>query len=182
MGRRPKCRFVGQGPVVKALKPAGVPARCLETVELGLDELEAIRLADLEGLYFDAAGELMGLSRATFGRLVERARHKVADAVVNGKMLVFKGGHVMPSGVRVFHCDDCGWDFEAAYGTGRPQVCPACDSRMIRRSDRGQRQSGRGQAGQGAAPGPGGVFSGQGRGRRRVRGGWRGQGGRQRSL
>ncbi len=94
MPRPCKCRFIGCQPKARCFKPRGVPACELQVVELGLDELEALRLADLEGLYQEAAAERMGISRATFGRLVSEARGKVADALLNGKMLVFAGDRV----------------------------------------------------------------------------------------
>jgi predicted DNA-binding protein (UPF0251 family) len=87
MPRPCKCRLVAAQPPVSAFKPAGVPGRELESIELGLDELEALRLADLEGLYHDAAAERMGVSRPTFGRV--RAAQgglravSVQDAVVH---------------------------------------------------------------------------------------------------
>lgn len=59
-------------------------------VELEVEELEAIRLADLEGLYQEEASRLMGVSRATFGRILEGARRKVAEALVEGKALRLK--------------------------------------------------------------------------------------------
>ena len=59
----------------------------LDEVVLTLDELEALRLADLEGLYHDRAAERMGISRTTFGRILSEARKKVADALVGGKVL-----------------------------------------------------------------------------------------------
>lgn len=78
----------------RLMKPAGVAARELEEIRLGLDEAEAIRLADLEGLYQEAAARSMGVSRQTFGRIVEIARKKIADAVLNGKALRIEGGEV----------------------------------------------------------------------------------------
>jgi len=75
----------------RVMKPAGIPARELEEVRLGLDEAEALRLADLEGLYQEAAARSMGVSRQTFGRIVETARRKIADAVLNGKSLRIDG-------------------------------------------------------------------------------------------
>lgn len=78
----------------RAFKPAGIPVRDLESVMLGFDELEAVRLADLDGLYQEAASIRMGVSRQTFGRIVESARRKIADAVVNGKRLRIEGGEV----------------------------------------------------------------------------------------
>jgi predicted DNA-binding protein (UPF0251 family)/predicted Fe-Mo cluster-binding NifX family protein len=76
-------------------KPAGVPARELEEVTLGRDGAEAIRLADLDGLYQDAAALRMGVSRQTFGRIIEAARHAVADAIINGKRLRIEGGEIV---------------------------------------------------------------------------------------
>lgn len=78
----------------RVMKPAGLPARELEEIALGFDEAEALRLADLEGLYQEAAARSMGVSRATFGRIVEGARRKVADAVLNGKALRVAGGEI----------------------------------------------------------------------------------------
>ncbi|RUM87792.1 MAG: hypothetical protein DSZ24_05330 [Thermodesulfatator sp.] len=62
-----------------------------EAVRLALDELEALRLADLEGLYQEEAAKRMGVSRATFGRILERARKKVAEALVMGKGIKIEG-------------------------------------------------------------------------------------------
>ena len=64
----------------------------LQQVSLSVDELEAIRLADLEGLYQEQAAQQMNVSRQTFGRILEAAHKKVADALVNGKALSIEGG------------------------------------------------------------------------------------------
>lgn len=79
----------------RIFKPAGIPAGILEHVTLGFDQVEAIRLADLEGLYQEAAALRMGVSRQTFGRIIESARRAVADAIINGKCLHIDGGHVI---------------------------------------------------------------------------------------
>jgi len=120
MTRPHRCRCIGFLPTATVFKPSGIPARQLEGIELRLDELEALRLADLQGLYHDEAAQGMGISRATFGRLVEAARHKVANALVNGKMIVIKGGVVAMSDGRTFVCRDCDHRFEAPHGAGRP--------------------------------------------------------------
>ncbi len=52
-----------------------------------MDELEALRLADFEGLYHEEAAKHMDISRATFGRIIDSARHKVAEAILQGKAL-----------------------------------------------------------------------------------------------
>jgi predicted DNA-binding protein (UPF0251 family)/predicted Fe-Mo cluster-binding NifX family protein len=74
--------------------PSGASGRGAETVVLTLDEAEALRLADLEGLYQQAAAQHMGVSRQTFGRIIESARRKTADALLNGKRLRIEGGVV----------------------------------------------------------------------------------------
>ena len=61
--------------------------RELEEIALTLDEIEAIRLADIEDLYQAHAAERMGVSRQTFGTIVARARKKVAQALLHGKAL-----------------------------------------------------------------------------------------------
>ena len=88
-------RRVGCRVPARSFKPAGVPGRALEEVVLSLDEAESIRLADLEGLYQEAAAFRMAVSRQTFGRIVEAARRKVADAIINGKLLRIEGGVVV---------------------------------------------------------------------------------------
>ncbi len=87
-------RRVGRSYGNVIFKPAGIPARELPEVVLGLDEAEAIRLADLEGLYQEAAARKMGVSRQTLGRILEEARRKVADALINGKALRLEGGEI----------------------------------------------------------------------------------------
>ncbi len=68
-------------------KPCGLPNHSLETIELTKDEMEAIRLADFEGLYHEEAANKMEISRPTFGRILSLARAKIADALINGKRI-----------------------------------------------------------------------------------------------
>jgi uncharacterized protein len=77
------------------MRPLGRPAFDLQVVTLGIDELEALRLADLEGLYQEAASQRMGVSRPTFARVLSRARATVIDALVNEKLLLVAGGPVV---------------------------------------------------------------------------------------
>lgn len=135
MARPHKCRWVGAEPEVTAFKPCGVPGRDLEVVELQIDELEAVRLADMEGLYQDAAAEQMGVSRATFGRLIASAHHKIALALLGSKMLIFKGGTIMMRNMRTFACADCGTGFQVAHGTERPSECPSCHGKRFHRAE-----------------------------------------------
>lgn len=82
-----KCRRVRCAPNACYFKPSGIPLCELEEVVLELDEVEALRLADLEDLYQLEAAAKMGVSRQTFGNIVSRARRKVAEALLGGKAL-----------------------------------------------------------------------------------------------
>jgi len=94
MPRPCNCRRVCCVPSVKYYKPRGIPLSALEQVNLTYDEYEAIRLADFEGLYQENAAQRMNISRQTFGRILESAHRKIADALVNGKALSIGGGTV----------------------------------------------------------------------------------------
>jgi predicted DNA-binding protein (UPF0251 family) len=71
-------------------QPGAAPGA--DFVLLTLDELEALRLADLEGLGQVEAAERMNVSRQTFGRIVEQARRKVAAALVHERGIGIEGG------------------------------------------------------------------------------------------
>lgn len=127
MVRPKKNRMVAFNPDVSYFKPRGIPMMELEEVILSVDEREAIRLADLEGLAHEAAGAAMGVSRATFGRIVQRARAIVADALIGGKAIRVDGGNYqLVEERRLFQCQQCRCSWEAPQGTGRPEACPDC--------------------------------------------------------
>ena len=146
MPRPQRCRWIGFLPEVTVFKPAGIPGRLLSEVVLTLDELEAIRLAHLQGLYQEEAAARMKVSRQTFGNIITSADAKVADCIVNGRMLRIEGGTIMVQGQRQFLCSDCAHTWSVAHGTGRPPACPSCGSTNLHRSpeDRGPRPQGRG--------------------------------------
>ena len=151
MARPVTCRRVGCSPEPRYFKPRGIPLFRLEESVVTMDEWEAIRLADWEGLYQDEAAERMNVSRQTFGRIVESARRKVADALVNGKALRIEGGEIeMATEKRSFLCADCGHSWEVPYGGGRQAVCPKCTSVNFHRTDEGRgRGFGRGRVASG---------------------------------
>ena len=94
MPRPQNYRRIGCMPTCRFFKPQGIPLSVLEKVILTDDELEAVRLADVEGLYQEQAAEKMGISRQTFGRIIESAHQKIGNALVNGKALCIEGGTV----------------------------------------------------------------------------------------
>lgn len=74
-------------PGASYFKPRGIPLVDLIEVTLHLDEIESLRLADDEGIYHEEAASRMNISRATFGRILDGARRKVARAIINGYAL-----------------------------------------------------------------------------------------------
>lgn len=108
MPRPVQTRTIEFVPRVTFFKPGGVPAAQLEEVALTLDELETLRLADLNGLYQEEAAPKMDISRSAFARTLESARRKVADALIHGKSLRLEGGPVQPGPGRAGICPrDC---------------------------------------------------------------------------
>jgi len=99
MGRPPKCRRVAFLPEATYFKPSGIPLRVLNEVRLSVEEAEAIRLKDLEGLEQEECARRMSVSRTTFARVLNSARQKMADVLLNGKALRIEGGNfeVAPS-------------------------------------------------------------------------------------
>ena len=95
MGRPEKLRKISCEAHGRAFKPVGRPAADLAVEILRADELEALRLADLEGLYQETAAERMGVSRPTFSRILDRARSIVARALVEERLLVVGEGPVV---------------------------------------------------------------------------------------
>ncbi len=85
-------------------KPIGRPISDLEVEPLRLDELEALRLADLQGLYQEAAAKRMGVSRPTFARILGRARLAVARALIEERVLVVSDGPVVAASDQPLPC------------------------------------------------------------------------------
>jgi predicted DNA-binding protein (UPF0251 family) len=124
-------------------KPRGIPLPMLEEVILTVDEFEAIRLADLENLYQEQGAEKMKVSRPTFGRIIDSAHKKVAEALVTGKALKIEGGEFEMAGIRKFKCYECQHSWELPYGTGRPENCPSCKSGNVHKTQEERGYAGR---------------------------------------
>jgi len=89
MARPRKCRNIGFKPCCSKFSPDNSNTDNTE-IMITLDELEAIRLADLELLYQEVAAEKMEVSRQTFGLIIQSAHKKIADALINGRHLIFE--------------------------------------------------------------------------------------------
>jgi len=88
--KKPRNCCAHRQPEDLVFKPAGTPLLQLETIELDADELEAIRLCDLEGLTQAEAGEQMEISRGTVQRLVTSGRKKLVESLLLGRALLVK--------------------------------------------------------------------------------------------
>jgi len=132
MPRPFKCRRVEFLPEVTFFKPAGMPLRALEEIRLSVEESEAIRLKDLEGLEQEQGAEKMNVSRPTFQRVLASARQKVADALLNGKAIRIDGGNFEMAWHRFRCLNGHEWDvpFEEMSGAP-PEFCPTCTTTSI---------------------------------------------------
>ena len=132
MPRPPKCRRVAFLPQATYFKPAGIPLRILNEVQLSVEEAEAIRLKDLGGLDQEAGAERMSVSRPTFQRVLASGRQKMADALLNGKAIRIEGGSFEMALSRFKCLNGHEWEvpFEVMISTP-PQLCPRCSTPNI---------------------------------------------------
>lgn len=132
MPRPPKCRRVEFEPQFTYFKPAGVPKWQLEELVLSVEEMEAIRLKDLEGLEQEDCAERMHVSRPTFQRVLISARRKLAEAIIAGKAIRIEGGNY-----RIAHgpfmCQSCRFEFLVPHRSGQDQEvsCPNCGQKAV---------------------------------------------------
>jgi len=99
MVRPRKRKFVEFEPGATYFKPRAIPLKELEEIIITLDEIETLRLSNLEKLNQIDAAERMGIHQSTFQRTLTRAREKITDALVNGKAIKIQGGeYKMPGG------------------------------------------------------------------------------------
>jgi predicted DNA-binding protein (UPF0251 family) len=125
MSRPQKCRRVEFLPNATYYKPASVPLRDLEEVAMSVEEAEAIRLKDLEGLEQEQGAAKMNISRPTFQRVLASARQKIADALLNGKAIRIVGGNFQMTWRR-FRCHQ-GHEWELTDPVSVvPELCPTC--------------------------------------------------------
>ena len=127
MPRPPKFRRVAFVPDATYFKPAGIPMRVLEEIVLSLEEAEAVRLKDLEGLEQEEGAKRMNVSRPTFQRVLAAARQKIADALLHGKAIRIGGGY-FEMARRRFRCfNGHEWDIPVEVTAGiNPDTCPTC--------------------------------------------------------
>ena len=88
--KKPRHCCAHRRPEDLVFKPAGTPLSELAKIDLEVDELEALRYCDLDGLTQEQAGEQMGVSRGTIQRLVTSGRKKLVEALLLGKALMIR--------------------------------------------------------------------------------------------
>ncbi len=85
---RPKLkRKIEFNPKIRYFKPQGVPMRCLEVVEILSDEIEAIRLKNIENINQEECAKKMNISQSTFQRILSSAYYKISEALINGNAI-----------------------------------------------------------------------------------------------
>ena len=135
MARPRTCRCVDFLPDIVYFKPRGIPMVDLEEVCLLVEELEAVRLKDVEGFEQKECSRLMKISQPTFHRVLESARKKIAEALIQGKAIRIEGGD-FEMAERKFSCRNCGHSWDVPFCTGQRGIdmsCPKCESRDIHR-------------------------------------------------
>ncbi len=129
MARYRNNRIIHEPPMFREFKPRGLKRDDLPRVEMSIDEFEAIRLADFQNQSHEDASKTMDISRPTFSRLIEAARHKMADFIINGKYLEIKGGAIHFRN-NLFRCKSCEQTFSVAI-QNIINKCPHCESSHI---------------------------------------------------
>ncbi len=109
MARPRKRRRVCKLPNIKVYGPLDGDIHD-EPIILSVEEYEVIRLIDLEGLEQEECAEMMGVARSTIQRMYTEAKRKVADSLVNGKILKIEGGNYVlceKAGNQFIPCNTC---------------------------------------------------------------------------
>jgi uncharacterized protein len=135
LARPVKWRRVEFIPDVQYFAPFGTDKNSMEENILLVEELEAIRLKDLEGMEQEECAEKMEVSRQTFQRILNTARAKVADSLINGKAVKIAGGNYTRN-ICPVRCLDCGKQWNESYESfgkilNGEYNCPVCNSNKI---------------------------------------------------
>ncbi len=132
MARPTKWRKIENIPNIPYFIPSENSVDELPENILKLEELEAIRLKDMEGLEQGECAERMEVSRPTFQRILISAREKIADSLVNGKTIRIEGGNFTRN-ICPVKCNDCGKEWMESYENlesikNGKYICPSCGS------------------------------------------------------
>lgn len=119
-------------PTIPYFVPASAEVAEIPENVLKLEELEAVRLKDLEGLEQEECAVKMGVSRPTFQRILLSAREKIADSLVNGKTIHIEGGNFTQN-ICPVRCRSCGKEWRESFENMESikngnYACPDCRS------------------------------------------------------
>lgn len=129
MSPRPKrSRTVEVHPIIRGMKPLGVPFQLNDRIVLLYEEFESIRLSDYESLPQEAAAKRMNVSRPTFTRIYDEARRKMAKALVEGLPVFIDGGNVTFN-KEWYRCNSC--NVVVSTVKGEITACSSCGSEDI---------------------------------------------------
>lgn len=129
MPRPTKCRRVEFFPDKTYFIPFGNKKCDVEEITLKIEELEAIRLKDIEKLTQEECSKRMHVSRQTFQNIIDDARKKIAVALTEGKAIKISGGHYTTNLCK-FKCLNCGNVYDINYEQDR-NTCPNCSSQEV---------------------------------------------------
>ena len=135
MPRPPKWRKVEFIPNIQHFIPLDIQAKDMEENVLRIEEVEAIRLKDLEKLEQEECAVKMEISRQTFQRILNTGREKIADSIINGKAIRIEGGNFTRN-ICPVRCLDCGKEWKESYENFERIIsgnytCPDCQSKKI---------------------------------------------------
>lgn len=135
MARPTKWRKIENMPAIPYFIPSDKDVAEVPENILKLEELEAVRLKDLEGLEQSECAEKMEVSRPTFQRILLSAREKITDSLVNGKIIHIEGGNFTQN-ICPVRCLDCGKEWMESYENlesikNGEYTCPACSSTKV---------------------------------------------------
>lgn len=129
MARPVKVRKVEVLPEALYFKPVGKKKCEMQETELKVEELEAMRLKDLEELSQEECAKQMEVSRQTFQNILESARQKITRALVEGQAIHIGGGDFATKHC-MYQCHACGKVYGIAYHVDR-EKCPSCGSEKV---------------------------------------------------
>jgi uncharacterized protein len=135
LARPTKWRKIENIPTIPYFIPSETDVAEIPENILKLEELEAIRLKDLEGLEQGECAEKMEVSRPTFQRILLSAREKIADSLINGKTIHIEGGNFTRN-ICPVRCIDCGKEWMESYENlesikNGEYACPSCGSKKV---------------------------------------------------
>ncbi len=124
MGRQEKNRTVEAPPLYFNFQATKDLSKPTNSIKMRFDEFEAIRLSDKLDYDHNQASRIMGISRPTFTRLLNKGRKKMASFLIDGKPLTLQGGSTLFS-KNVYCCKNCQRPF--IWEQHSDPICPGCN-------------------------------------------------------